>query len=260
MVAQKPKLGQHFLTDDSVLTRIAAAAAEGSDDLVIEIGPGQGALTRRLLSAARRVAAIELDVALAAALPARCGGSERLEVIQDDVLRVDLRGLIQARTAQRIAVVGNLPYYITSPILRKVLAARDACARCVFLIQEEVADRVVAGPGSRDYGYLSCLARLGGVPQKHFVVPAEAFHPRPKVNSAVISMAIDAKPPPDGLLNFLSDCFRTPRKMLRNNLSARFTAEALAADPCGKLRAQQLSLEELTAMWRRLRGPQAGVG
>ncbi len=255
MLPKKPKLGQHFLVDGGVLNRIAAAVPEGCD-LAIEIGPGPGALTKRLSARARRVVAIELDAELAAALPGRCGRSERLEVIHGDVLRVDLPGLIRARTAQRIAVVGNLPYYITSPILRKVWAAREACGRCVFLIQEEVADRLVAGPGSRDYGYLSCLARLCGAPQKLFVVPPDAFRPRPKVSSAVISMSIDEQPPPAGLLDFLGDCFRAPRKMLRNNLSGRFAAEALATDPCGKLRAQQLSLEELTAMWRRLSGLQ----
>ncbi len=255
MLTKKPKLGQHFLMDDGVLNRIAAAVPENCG-LVIEIGPGPGALTQRLPARAQRVVAIELDADLATALPTRCGNCERLEIIHGDVLHVDLPGLIRARTAQRAAVVGNLPYYITSPILRKVWAARDVCGRCVFLIQEEVADRIVAGPGSRDYGYLSCLALLCGVPQKLFVVPPGAFRPRPKVSSALISMSIDVEPPAEGLLDFLGDCFRSPRKMLRNNLSARFAAETLAADPCGGLRAQQLSLEELTAMWRRLSGLQ----
>ena len=251
MLAKRPKLGQHFLVDDDILNRIAAAVPENCG-LAIEIGPGRGALTQRLSARSRRVVAIELDAELAAALPGRCGRSERLEVIRGDVLRVDLPGLIRTRTAQRAVVVGNLPYYITSPILRKVWAARDVCGRCVFLLQEEVADRIVAGPGSRNYGYLSCLARLCGVPQKLFIVPPDAFRPQPKVSSAVISMSIDSAPLADGLLDFLGDCFRAPRKMLRNNLCGRFAAEALAADPCGGLRAQQLSLEELTAMWRRL--------
>lgn len=238
--------------DDGILERIAAAVPRGCDP-VIEIGPGEGALTRRLLEVReRRVAAIELDAALAAALPERCGGCERLEVIRGDVLRVDLPALVRARTAQRAAVVGNLPYYITSPILRKVWEAQGFYGQCVFLVQEEVADRIVAGPGSRDYGYLSCLAQLRGVPQKLFAVPPGAFRPRPKVYSAVIAMSIDTQPPPDGLLEFLGDCFRAPRKMLRNNLSVRFPTGAPAADPCASLRAQQLSLEELTAMWRRL--------
>ncbi len=256
MLAKAPKLGQHFLADEGILERIAAAAAPERADWIVEIGPGTGALTRRLLTRVRRVAAIELDAELAAALPARCGDCERLEVVRGDVLDVDLPGLIRARTPRRITVAGNLPYFIASPILRRTWAARDACERCVFLVQEEVADRIVAGPGSRDYGYLSCLARLCGVPRKLFVVPPGAFRPPPKVSSAVIAMSIAAAPPADDLLDFLGDCFRAPRKMLRNNLSARFAAETLAADPCGKLRAQQLSLEELTAMWRRLSGRQ----
>lgn len=252
-MTKKPKLGQHFLADDDLLERIAAAVPQDCD-LIVEIGPGKGALTRRLLARPRRVAAIELDAALAAALPGLCGCSERLEIICGDVLRVDLPRLIRARTTQRAAVVGNLPYAVTSPILRKVWEAQGFCGQCVFLVQEEVADRIVAGPGSRDYGYLSCLAQLRGVPRKLFVVPPGAFRPPPKVSSAVISMSLHAQPPADGLLDFLGDCFRAPRKMLRNNLAARFPAAKAASDPCANLRAQQLSLEELTAMWRRLSG------
>jgi len=248
----KPKLGQHYLIDPSVLAHIAETAAPTRQDLLVEIGPGQGALTRHLIEQAQRLVSIELDAGLAAALPGRCGKPEGLEVIHDDFLNVNLVALVQERIAERITVVGNLPYYITSPILRKVIEAREVCARAVFLIQNEVADRIIAGPGSRDYCYLSCIVQVSGTAQKHFVVEPEAFHPAPKVRSAVISVDIYPNAPPAGLLPFLSDCFRAPRKMLRNNLSGRFSAETLAADPDGKMRAQQMTLEELSEMWRRL--------
>ncbi len=248
----KPKLGQHYLVDSNVLARIAETAVPTPQEIVLEIGPGRGALTRHLIERAQRLIAIEVDAGLASALPGRCDNPEQLEVIHDDFLNVNLAALIRERTAERITLVGNLPYYITSPILRRVLDAREVCARAVFLIQDEVADRIVAGPGSRDYGYLSCIAQVCGKPRKEFIVGPEAFQPPPKVHSAVISIQINADPPPPGLLPFLSDCFRAQRKMLRNNLSGRFTSEALAADPAGKMRAQQLTLEELSAMWRRL--------
>ncbi len=142
-----PRLGQHFLIKGSVLERIAAAACPSPENLVIEIGPGRGALTERLLKRAARVVAIEVDPYLASHLERKFAGEPRLEVVRADVLETDL-----ARWGPA-AIAGNLPYYITSPILEKALRLRFS--RAVFLVQKEVAERLAAKPGSRDYGFLT---------------------------------------------------------------------------------------------------------
>ena len=248
------KLGQHFLQDEGMLARMASAAV-APDDTVIEIGPGRGALTRHLLGIARHVVAIEVDAGLAGALPRRCCASPGLTVITADILQVSLPDILRQSSPSRSVVVGNLPYYITSPILRKVLAARHEFRSATFLIQEEVADRVVASGGSRSFGFLSCLCQLQSRPEKLFRVPPQAFEPPPAVHSAVVRFDVVGEPPPAGLLAFLSACFRQPRKTLKNNLAARYPPERLNADPCAGMRAQQLSLSRLREMWERLEGP-----
>ena len=247
----RPKLGQHFLADQAVLERIASAAASAGDT-VVEIGPGRGALTRHLVRSARQVIAVELDLQLAEELRQRCGDPPNLEVIGCNMLDANLSELLKNTERNESVVTGNLPYYITSPILRSVLEAGHLIRSATFLIQEEVADRAVAGSGTRSFGYLSCLCQLHSKPTKLFSVNPGAFFPPPKVRSAVVRFAMTPEPPPDGLLSFLGACFRSPRKTLRNNLAGRYPAHKLVADPCAGLRAQQLELSELEDMWRRL--------
>ncbi len=143
------RLGQHFLVRQSVLERIANAACADARGPVVEIGPGKGALTSHLLALAERVIAIEIDPVLTQYLRSKFRASSNLELIENDILKVDLA------TLQSAVVVGNLPYYIASPIIEKVLALRSPIARAVFLVQKEVAARLTASPGTRDYGYLS---------------------------------------------------------------------------------------------------------
>lgn len=247
----RPKLGQHFLRDQVTLRRIARVAMSPGD-VVIEVGPGRGALTRHLLAGAKRVVAVELDSKLAARLPGRCGHPHNLEVVQGDILECDFPSMVRDVPTDQSIITGNLPYYITSPILRSVCKERGSIRAATFLMQEEVADRVVAGPGSKKYGFLSCLCRLHAMPAKLFTVPPEAFVPRPRVRSAIVRLELRKDAPPEGLEPFLSACFRHPRKMLRNNLAGRYPRDRLAADACSGLRAQQLGLDELTLMWRRL--------
>jgi len=121
-----------------------------------------------------------------------------------------------------------------------------------FLVQDEVADRIAAREGSRSYGYLSCLCQLYCIPSKLFSVPPEAFAPIPRVRSAVVRLEMIQEDPPDGLLEFLGACFRSPRKTLRNNLRGLFPIKLVASDKCAGLRAEQLSLADLKALWRRL--------
>jgi len=240
-----------------VLQRIAAAAcpqpagAEGGPDgAVIEIGPGRGALTAKLLERAARVIAIEVDPHLAAHLRSRFAGEPRLEIVQADVLATDL--------AQwgRLPVVGNLPYYITSPILEKTV--RLGAPRAVFLIQKEVAERLVATPGSRDYGFLTVATALFAITRLLFEVQPAAFHPPPKVDSAVVLLEPRAAgwgiEEPEDFLRFVGLCFRHKRKTLRNNLAETYGKDVVDAWPEAGLRAEQIPMEGFVAMYRRLSG------
>ena len=247
---RRPPLGQHFLHDRSVLARIAAALQIAPGDRVVEIGPGEGALTRHLLAAGAHVAAIEVDPKLAAHLREIFAGEQGFRLIEADVLRVDLADLLGDDPA---AIAGNLPYYITSPIVRRTLELDSRVARAVFLVQKEVADRICASPGSRDYGYLSALCRLRSDPEFLFRVRPGSFRPPPKVESAVVRLTPRPGPPPEpGFIQFLEAAFRQPRKTLRNNLSALHPRQRLDGMPEASKRAQQLSVAELTALFRAL--------
>ena len=252
----RQKLGQHFLTGSSLLERIAAAACPTPAALVVEIGPGRGALTAKLLDRARRVIAIELDHELAAHLREKFSselvsdGHEppRLEIVQADVLATDLSRWPGA------PIAGNLPYYITSPILHRVLPLRPP--RAVFLMQEEVAQRLIASPGTRDYGYLTVQTALFARAQRLFGVKPAAFQPPPKVDSAVVLLepraALDVADP-QGFLDFAALCFAHKRKTLRNNLAETYGREFIGAWPEAGLRAEQIPLEGFIGMWNRLR-------
>jgi 16S rRNA (adenine1518-N6/adenine1519-N6)-dimethyltransferase len=242
----RQKLGQHFLIKGSVLERIAAAACPAPAELVIEIGPGRGALTERLLKRAARVVAIEVDPYLVDHLRRKFAAEPRLEVVQADVLETDLAQWGAAPLA------GNLPYYITSPILEQ--AARLRLPRAVFLIQKEVAERLVARPGSRAYGFLTVQTALFAAARLLFEVKPSAFHPPPKVDSAVVLLeprpaaAADA----GGFLRFAGLCFAHKRKTIRNNLAEVYGKDVVGAWPEAGLRAEQIPLEGLLAMYARV--------
>jgi 16S rRNA (adenine1518-N6/adenine1519-N6)-dimethyltransferase len=243
------RLGQHFLVKGSILERIAAAACPDHVELVVEIGPGRGALTEKLLPRASRVIAIELDPDLVEHLRARF--DQRLEVIHQDVLAADFAHWPGA------PIVGNLPYYITSPILEKVV--RMKYSRAVFLMQKEVAERLTAAPGSRDYGFLTVQTAVYARARLLFGVKPSAFHPPPKVDSAVV--LLEPRPPavadPEGFVAFAGACFRQKRKTLRNNLAGLYGKDAVDTLPEAGLRAEQLPLEQLVDVFERLRRPLA---
>lgn len=214
----------------------------------MEIGPGRGALTARLLERAGRVVAIELDPYLAGHLRSQFAAEPRLEILQQDVLNTDL--------AQwgAVPVAGNLPYYIASTIIERV--ARIQPPRAVFLIQNEVAERLVAQPGTRDYGYLTVLIAARMQTRRLFGVKPAAFHPPPKVDSAVVLLEPRNDPPAvddtEAFLQFVGRCFRYKRKTLRNNLVETYGKGAVEAWPEANLRAEQLSINQLAGMYRRL--------
>ena len=247
------KLGQHFLANAAVLQRIAAAACPEPVDLVIEIGPGRGALTEKLLQRAARVVAVEIDSTLVAHLRTRFAAEPRLEILHGDVLSTNL-----ARWG-RVPIVGNLPYYITSPILEKTV--RLDVPRLVFLIQKEVAERLAAQPGHREYGFLTAQTALFADTRLLFEVKPGSFRPPPQVDSAVVELTPHTRDlgigDREAFLRFLGLSFRQKRKTLRNNLAAHYGKEPVAAWPEAGLRAEQLTLAQFAAMFRRTLPPPA---
>jgi 16S rRNA (adenine1518-N6/adenine1519-N6)-dimethyltransferase len=238
------KLGQHFLTSDPILNRIAAAVCLEHEEVVVEIGPGRGALTRKLLERADRVIAIEVDPAMVEHLHATLP-DPRLTILRADVLSVDLN---QWRNRP---VAGNLPYYITSPILEKAIRAHPS--RAVFLIQKEVAERLTAKPGTRDYGYLTVQTAIFAAARTLFDVKPGVFRPPPKVDSAVVLLEPHVEPitaDASAFLEFVGRAFHQKRKTLRNNLAANFPA--IESQPEARLRAEQLSLDQLLSVFIRV--------
>jgi 16S rRNA (adenine1518-N6/adenine1519-N6)-dimethyltransferase len=231
----KPKLGQNFLVDDAARHAIVDALGDVGKRTVIEIGPGHGAITEILAGRVHRLIALELDRALAAELTFRVREQPQVRIVETDVLKSDLRALVPE--GETVDVIGNLPYYITSDILLKLFAAGSAglVSRAVLMMQREVAERVSAAPGVRDYGLLSATAQMNAQVEELFTLPPSAFSPPPDVYSTVLrlhfaprfeELAVD----PAGFDAFLKQSFAQKRKTLHNNLrAAGYSVEQLAS-------------------------------
>lgn len=244
------RLGQHFLVRQSILERIAAAACQDAEERVVEVGPGRGALTSYLVRLARHVIAIEIDPVLAQYLRAKFRDEAGFELVENDVLKVDLSAW------GPVTIAGNLPYYITSPIIQRVLSLGPLLRRAVFLVQKEVAERITAQPGTREYGYLSVQTQLQAEARILFPVSRSAFQPPPKVESAVIRLVprpVMEVDDPGAFLQFASVCFRQKRKTLRNNLAGAYAKELLDGISEGGMRAEQLSIARLASIFQHLR-------
>jgi 16S rRNA (adenine1518-N6/adenine1519-N6)-dimethyltransferase len=245
-------LGQHFLIDGEVLKNITAAAELASTDTIIEVGPGLGVLTRELAQRAGRVIAIELDNKLAALLKQTLAPFHNVIIINDDVLKIE-----PASLAADYKVVANLPYYITSPVLRHFLEASRKPRLMILMVQKEVAEAIAAKPG--EMSLLSVSVQLYGEPKIISHVPAECFYPPPKVDSAIVRIDLYPKPKvavdEEDFFDVVRAGFSAPRKQLVNSLAQGLgveKADALALLEAAKIspqrRAETLSLEE----WARL--------
>jgi 16S rRNA (adenine1518-N6/adenine1519-N6)-dimethyltransferase len=276
---RKPKLGQHFLTDQGAALRIVEALGDLSQRTVFEIGPGRGVLTSLLARRARRLIAVELDRVLAAQLRMRFALTPNVEIIEADVLAVDLNSIFGPKpgstrpglelTLEPVRAVGNIPYYITSELLLRLFEHRQYFESMVLMVQDEVADRLSAKPGNSEYGLLSATAQLYSRIEKLFALPPSAFAPPPKVHSAVVRLTLEPRlesleVPEEAFVDFLKLSFGQKRKTLWNNLKTSYEPAALRAaleevriKPTA--RAEELSLEKNAALFRLLPPPTPGT-
>ena len=254
-------LGQNFLVDNNIIHKIILSAAIKPDDCVLEIGPGRGALTEYLAGKAGRLVLIEYDHALAAALQERYADDPRVTVVDADILAVDLAEVLKEGSSWK--VVANLPYNISTAVLFRLLEVRDRLARMILMLQKEVGDRLVAVPDCADYGVTTVLLGLWFDMRREFIVPPGCFHPRPKVDSAVLSFVpLPGPRVPVGdeavFRRVVKGAFGMRRKTLINCLKAAelTTIEALRVilAECGidgQRRGETLTLDEFAALSRR---------
>jgi len=248
MSVPKKKWGQNFLRNRGAVEKIVAAVEPQPGDVIVEIGPGEGVLTEKLAALGNELQAIEIDPALAARLRQRFGDI----VINADALDVPL-------PSRPFRAVGNLPYNVGTPILRRVIADPNF-RRAVFMLQKEVADRLVAKPGDEQYGYLTLYCQLFATARILFTLEPGSFHPRPKVRSAVVLLDADRKPyANDDVMDIISVAFRMRRKKLVNNLTNFASREEVLqvlkrADVDPDARAEDLPLDafvRIAAYFRR---------
>jgi len=261
----KKRLGQNFLIDEGILNRIVEVADLGKDDIVIEIGPGMGTLTKKLAEKAQKVLAIELDENLVKLLKETLKSYPNVEIIHADILKINLKELIKSKVQSpksKVKVVANLPYYITTPIIIHLLKAREILSNIVVMVQKEVGRRMIAKPRTKNYGALSLLAQYYTKPQIAVKVPRSAFLPQPEVDSCVVNLKVLEKPAvevKDEELFFkvVRAAFEQRRKALENalsrsrdlRLSKKKVLEILEkADIRPLRRGETLSLEEFARL------------
>ncbi len=249
-IRPKKSLGQNFLKDPHYLRKIADAARVSSGDQVLEIGPGLGHLTRELASRAKRVLALELDERLVPVLKKEFADMSGVEIVQADALAYSYGSL-----PEKWKVVANLPYYLSTAIIQKLIESRAAFISLTLMLQKEVAERIVAPPGGKEYGFLSVFVQFYAEPRIQFMVPAGAFVPKPEVDSALITLTVRERPvvavkSEDFLVRVVKAAFSLRRKTLGNamkqlGLSKEGTGRAFQAAKIDPVRrAETLSIEE----------------
>lgn len=269
-----PKLGQNFLTDKSAATRIVETLGDISSAVVLEIGPGRGLLTDILVARANKLIAVEIDRMLSVQLRMRYAKTTHVEIVEGDFLTIDLNTLLgpkigtiadrQHLDLAHAKVIGNLPYYITSDILLQLFSFHHLIESIVIMVQREVADRIAAKPGSRDYGLLTVTSQFYTDVENVFTLPPGAFSPPPAVHSSVLRMKIAPKAAnlgvdPQKFIPFLRLSFGQKRKTFFNNLKQAYDQERIRealseADLRPDVRAEAVSLEQFARVFRALRG------
>ena len=255
----KQSLGQNFLYDEGLLAELTAAAGVTKDEDVLEIGPGCGSLTKHLCDAANRVLAVELDERLIPLLHAFLDEKKNLTVVQGDVMALNMQE-VTAELKKPFAVVANIPYYITTPLIKLLLGGDLPVSRLALMVQQEVADKILAQPGEDAWGPLSIMCQFLCEPRLAVKVPAEMFTPPPKVDSAFVVLPVREKPAVevkdrDLFFRVANAAFALRRKTMVNNLCASLRmerAEALRvmaeAGLDEKVRGEKLTLEELATL------------
>jgi len=269
---RRPKLGQNFLTDPEAARRIVEALGDVSNRTVIEIGPGRGILTDWLMSRAKRVIGIELDRVLAAQLRMRYATKANVEILESDFVTAEFASIVGRKPGplhdlrpsqpETVDLIGNLPYYITSDIVLRILELHEHIGQAAIMVQREVADRIAAEPGSRDYGLLSATTQLYARVEKLFTVPPAAFSPPPQVHSTVIRLTMtprlaELKVEEGPFIAFLKLAFAQKRKTLLNNLRGQYSDAAIRAalKSAGlrpDVRAEAVPPEKMAAVLRAL--------
>ena len=270
---RKPKLGQNFLTDLGAARRVVEALGDLSNRTVIEIGPGRGVLTDVLAIRARHVIGIELDRVMAAQLRMRYATKPNVEILESDFVAAEFTSMVGRRPGplhdlrptqpETVDVIGNLPYYITSDIVLRILELHQNIERAVIMVQREVADRIAASPGSRDYGLLSATVQLFARVDKLFTLPPDAFSPPPQVHSSALRLTMaprlqELQVEEGPFIAFLKLAFAHKRKTLLNNLRGQYEDAAMraalkSAGLRADVRAEAMSLEKTAAVFRALR-------
>lgn len=247
----KKSLSQNFLFDPSILARIVDTAGVGEGDTVLEVGPGPGSLTRELLGRGARVVAVEFDRELVKRLRVALALEPRFTLYEGDFMKFSLD-----EVPGRFRTVANIPYHITTPIIFKLLEQRQRLVSMTLTVQKELADRAAAAPGSKSYGVLSIMLQYHGLVRRAFVIPAGAFRPAPKVDSACLHMEVASSPAvdvpdEDEFKNIVRTAFSQRRKTLSNSLKTLGPAMAEAFAPAGidpSKRPETLSMEEFAAL------------
>lgn len=264
-LAPSKQRGQNFLTDANVTRKVVSAAALSPDDVVVEIGPGFGALTLGLAEAARHVVAVEIDAGIARAFRGEYGDREDITLVTGDILDLDFAVTAGRFGVKRLVVVGNIPYNVTSPLVRRLTEERQRVSRCLLMVQSEVGDRIASEPGESHYSGLSVVTRYHAGVHRLFTVKRTCFHPRPKVDSGVIEIVFEGdlgrSSDPDTFEAVVHAAFGKRRKMLRQSLQELMAERGVTAPELSagsgiamSRRGETLSVEEFDDLATALDG------
>ena len=262
----KKSFGQNFLIDENVVWNIVKAAKLGPEDTVIEIGPGIGSLTQALAESAKRVIAVEIDKKLIPVLEKNLSGYKNIEVINKDILKTDMNALMKEKGESNVKVVANLPYYITTPVIMHLLEKSEGINLITVMVQKEVAERMTARPGEKEYGALTVAVSYFSKAEINFNIGPNCFIPRPKVESSVISLEVFDKPRipvvnRELFFKVVKSAFGQRRKTLVNSLFNQggfsLTKEELAEIVTGmgfdaRVRGEELSPENFAAVSEKI--------